>query len=89
MTEEYDVRIDERVLKELRAIGSAERNRTNKAILSLGENPRPGNAVRLVGRRGWRIRIGNYRVLYEINDVTRKVTVYRAGHRSKVYKLRE
>ncbi|MCC6152175.1 MAG: type II toxin-antitoxin system RelE/ParE family toxin [Candidatus Hydrogenedentes bacterium] len=89
MNDEYDVRIEERVLKELRAIAPTERQRITAAILTLRKNPRPGNAVRLVGQPGWRIRIGNYRVLYEIDDAARKVTIYRAGHRSDVYKMRE
>jgi mRNA interferase RelE/StbE len=55
------------------------------AIASLAENPRPSGCKKLVGREGWRIRIGNYRVIFEIDDVKREVTVMHIGHRRDIY----
>ena len=55
------------------------------AIDSLSQKPRPHGTKELVKHPGWRIRIGNYRILYEIDDLDHTVTVYRAGHRRNVY----
>ena len=56
------------------------------AITALSDNPRPSGAVRLVGRSGWRVRIGNYRVLYQIDDKNRIVTIVSVSHRRDVYR---
>jgi mRNA interferase RelE/StbE len=52
----------------------------------LRENPRPANCRKLTGRDGWRIRIGDYRVIYEINDAALSLTVLHVGHRREVYR---
>lgn len=59
------------------------------AIRSLASNPRPPNAALIAGTRKvrvWRIRVGDYRVLYEIQDDQMVVLVVRAGHRGEVYR---
>ena len=58
-----------------------------EAIESLGANPRPRQCKKLTGSaRSYRVRIGSYRLLYEVNDRNEVVIVYAAGHRSKIYK---
>jgi mRNA interferase RelE/StbE len=53
----------------------------------LAENPRPPKATKLIGRRNrWRVRAGNYRVLYEIDDDVLTVLVIRVAHRREVYR---
>ena len=47
--------------------------------------PRPNGCLRLTGREGWRMRVGRYRVLYDISDGRLTVTVIRLGHRRDVY----
>ena len=89
MKQTYEVRLDARVTRELRGINAKDRDRVLAAIESLAKEPRPTNAVRLVGQPGLRIRIGNFRVLYEIDDALCRVTVFRAGHRSDVYRSRD
>jgi mRNA interferase RelE/StbE len=54
--------------------------------MGLRENPRPANCRKLTGRDGWRIRIGDYRVIYEINDAAPSLTVFHVGHRREVYR---
>ena len=56
-----------------------------QAILNLAENPRPNGCKKLVGRDGYRIRIGNYRVIYEIFDAELLVDVIAVGHRKDIY----
>ena len=56
------------------------------AIRALGTNPRPSRVKKLAGRRDlYRIRVGDYRVIYAIDDSVRVVSVTRIGHRSNVY----
>jgi mRNA interferase RelE/StbE len=61
-----------------------------KRILSrLGEletNPRPTDVKKLKGRNAWRIRIGDYRVIYEIHDRELQILVITVGHRREVYR---
>ena len=56
------------------------------AMKALGETPRPSGCKKLTGREGWRIRVGDYRVVYEIDDDRKVVTVLHAGHRRDVYR---
>ena len=55
------------------------------AILELEENPRPAGNKKLKGRDGYRIRIGNYRVIYEIFDNELIIDVIALGHRKNIY----
>jgi mRNA interferase RelE/StbE len=56
------------------------------AIASLADDPRPYGYKKLKGEDAYRIRVGDYRVIYEINDNTIIVTVVSAGHRKDIYK---
>jgi mRNA interferase RelE/StbE len=53
--------------------------------MELEQDPRPPGCKKLKGRDAWRIRIGDYRVIYEINDGHLIVTVITIGHRREVY----
>jgi len=56
-------------------------------ILALSDNPRPIHSKKLSGAGSrWRIRTGDYRILYEIDDKSKVVRVYRIAHRKDVYK---
>ena len=55
-------------------------------ITALSDDPRPPGATRLVNRPEWRIRIGSYRVLYQINDKNGTVTVASVSHRRNIYR---
>ena len=57
-----------------------------RAIDELAENPRPRNSRKLRGKEGWRIRVGDYRVIYEIDDEAQEVLVLDVGHRRDVYR---
>ncbi|MCZ6552198.1 MAG: type II toxin-antitoxin system RelE/ParE family toxin [SAR324 cluster bacterium] len=56
------------------------------SVESLGDNPRPAGCVKLKGREGWRIRVGRYRVVYEIDDRGGTITVLHIGHRRDIYR---
>ena len=60
--------------------------RITTAIEKLEINPRPSGAKKLVGRSGWRLRVGDYRVIYTIEDNILVVMVVRVGHRKEIYR---
>ena len=84
---DYRIDLTRSCAKELDELPSREVVRLLAAIESLGSNPRPRRCKKLTGSaRSYRVRVGNYRVLYEVNDLNKAVTVYAAGHRGEVYK---
>jgi mRNA interferase RelE/StbE len=75
-----------RAQKELARLPTETYERLCAAIRSLGEEPRPSGCRKLSGRDGWRIRVGDFRVIFEIDDTLRTVTVLHIGHRRDVYR---
>lgn len=55
-------------------------------IARLAENPRPPGATKLTARDGYRIRVGDYRILYQIDDGAKAVIIYRVMARGDVYR---
>ena len=83
----YQVLLERRALKELSRLPSDITRRANASIDGLAAQPRPPGAKKLQGSRDqWRIRVGDYRILYEINDRAREVRVFAAGHRREIYR---
>ena len=77
----YTVRIHPRAIKDLKS----ERERIKNALIKLESSPTPTGSQKLKRTLNqWRIRIGNYRVLYEIGK--EKVVIYRIRHRKEVYR---
>ncbi|MBU1720816.1 MAG: type II toxin-antitoxin system RelE/ParE family toxin [Bacteroidetes bacterium] len=82
----YNVLIEKRVLKTLEELAEPSYTRIKSAILGLGNNPRPHGYKKLKNRNAYRIREGNYRIIYEIEDKIITVTVTHVGHRKEVYR---
>lgn len=82
----HSLSILRRAQKELAQISHGDYERIVEAIRGLAENPRPVGCRKLVGREGWRIRVGDFRVIYEIDDGQRSVTVLHVGNRRDVYR---
>jgi mRNA interferase RelE/StbE len=83
----YSVLIKPSARKELEAVDlKKDRQRIVAAILSLADDPRPSGCRKLSGRDKYRIRCGDYRVVYSVQDVVLVVTIVRVGHRSDVYR---
>jgi mRNA interferase RelE/StbE len=57
-----------------------------KVLTNLCQNPRPSGCEKLAGTDGWRIRVGDYRILYAIDDKIKLVTIYDSDHRREVYR---
>ncbi|MCH8225235.1 MAG: type II toxin-antitoxin system RelE/ParE family toxin [Chloroflexi bacterium] len=81
---EYTVSILRRAQRELARLPAEDYSRVRDAILGLAQEPRPTGCLRLTGRDGWRIRVGVYRVIFEIDDAQQAVTVLHVGHRRDV-----
>lgn len=60
--------------------------RVRDAIRELANDRRSPGCLKLTGRDGWRLRVGEFRVIYEIDDEHRLVTVLNVGHRRDVYR---
>ena len=72
--------------KELDSLSIQISSRIDPEINALANNPRPSGCVKLKGRQNqWRIRIGNYRVIYSIDDETFTIKIMEVGHRGGVY----
>jgi mRNA interferase RelE/StbE len=82
----YRVEVLPIAAKALRGLDRPVRERIQAAIDRLAENPRPSGCKKLVNLSAWRIRIGDYRVLYEIRDEVLVVSVVDVGHRSDIYR---
>ena len=82
----YRVLILRRAQKELGALPGAMFEKVVTSIRDLGEDPRAPGCRKLTGREGWRVRVGAYRVIYEIDDAGQCVTVLHVGHRKDVYR---
>ena len=82
----YEIQILRRAQRSLARLPEREYERVRDAIRILADEPRPPGCRKLTGRDGWRIRIGQYRVIYEIDDAARIVTVLDIGHRREVYR---
>ena len=82
----YRIIIENKAKKEIRILSPENIRRVIKAISHLKENPRPKRVKKLVDKTGWRIAVGNYRILYDVSDKEKKVSVYRVKHRREVYR---
>ena len=81
----YQVVIERYAEKQLAKIPNPHFNRIVRAINDLANNPRPYGYKKLTGRPGYRIRIGDYRVIYTIEDKLLKVFVIDIGDRKNIY----
>ena len=84
----YQVLLEGRAQKELEALPGVILKRVDVKLQALAKDPRPPGATKLQGKegQGWRIRVGDYRILYTVDDTARVVGVYRIKHRREVYR---
>ena len=82
----YELRIKASVAKDLRDLPKADVRRIVERIEGLREDPRPFGCEKLSALERYRIRQGNYRIIYEIFDAEIVVEVVKVGHRRDVYR---
>ena len=84
----YAVLLESRAEKELKSLPENVLKRVDNKLQALSLNPRPRGAAKLKGKEseGWRLRIGDYRILYQIDDKENAIHVYRVKHRREAYR---
>jgi len=82
----YNVRILRRAIKDIAVLPQDYARLVGQHIDRLTENPRPPDAKKLRGTSDYSLRVGVYRILYDIDDDAQSVTVYRVKHRREAYR---
>ena len=82
----YQVIISKKVAKQIEKIFEPDYTKIKDSILELAANPRPEGSKKLEGTTAYRIRQGNYRIIYDIEDKIRIVAILEVGHRKDIYR---
>lgn len=81
----YTIVLTKKAQKQLDSLPESMINSIISAISELEDNPRPSGCKKLKGRDGYRIRVGNYRIIYEVFDNKLLIDVIAVGHRKDIY----
>ena len=82
----YKILIKESAVRELENIPKKDIKKTIKRIQSLAQNPRPQGTQKLSAQERYRIRQGDYRIVYSIQDKEFTVHIFKIGHRREIYR---
>jgi mRNA interferase RelE/StbE len=82
----YRLQLKRSARKEIRSLHPVDRERVAEAIRALRDDPRPPGCKKLKEVDAWSVRVGDYRVIYDIDDEARLVMVIKVGHRRDVYR---
>lgn len=83
---DYQVLILPTALKDLAKIPKRNQLRIRSILVEFANTPRPVGCIKLTNSPYWRVREGDWRIVYEIDDTTRTVTILRIRHRREVYR---
>ncbi len=81
----YIVRFEKKAVKALEKMPPQQRLAIIEAATDLGTNPRPHGYKKLKGVNGYRLRVGDYRIIYDVNDKEIRITIVKIGHRKYIY----
>jgi len=82
----HRIDLSRRAEKDLERLPPRGAARVIAVLRRLAEDPRPAGASKLVAVDGYRMRVGEYRIVYDVDDAAEVVTVYRIRHRREVYR---
>ena len=83
----YEIFIERRAERDLKRMPAEDFSRVSRAVRAPATEPRPAGCRKIEGSKSdWRIRVGDHRVVYEIDDGTQAVRIMRVRHRSEVYR---
>ena len=83
----YSVEFTTAAARQVKKLPRPVRERLLSAIEKLGDDPRPPGCTKLVGEEtAWRLRVGDYRIVYDVFDDVLTVLIVRAGHRREIYR---
>lgn len=83
----YRLEVSHTAHRQICRLPAQTQERVNKAIARLADNPRLPGVKKLTAREGYRVRVGDYRILYQIDDDARLVVIYRVMARGDVYRI--
>jgi mRNA interferase RelE/StbE len=86
VTDSYSLLIKKSAEKELRGLQKADLARIVERIRSLAQQPRPAGCEKLSGQDRYRVRQGDYRIVYSVDDKQKVLEVVKIGHRREVYR---
>ncbi|MBX9659526.1 MAG: type II toxin-antitoxin system RelE/ParE family toxin [Nitrospiraceae bacterium] len=86
MTDSYSLAVKKSAERELRALPKIDLRRVLDRIRGLAQNPHPSGSEKLSGQCHYRVRQGDYRIVYSVDDDHRIITVVKIGHRREVYR---
>lgn len=81
----YQISIRKKAFQALEKIDEPDYSKIKAAIVNLAEDPRPAGCKKLKGRSGYRVRVGDYRIIYEVMDKILHIEVVQLGHRKDIY----
>jgi mRNA interferase RelE/StbE len=81
----YQLTFNKKAVQFLEKINDPDYSKIKSAINSLSDNPRPNGYKKLKGREGYRIRVGDYRIIYEVFDKHLIIEIIAVGNRKNVY----
>jgi mRNA interferase RelE/StbE len=82
----YRLEVSHTAHRQIVRLPAQTQERVNRAIAGLSENPRPPGSKKLTAREGYRVRVGDYRILYQVDDGAKLVVIYRVMSRGDVYR---
>lgn len=82
----HELRLHPEAARTYRRLRGPARERIGEAIGAFAADPRPRGAVMLAGRDDFRIRVGDYRIVYAVDDESQVVLIARIGHRREAYR---
>jgi mRNA interferase RelE/StbE len=83
----YRIDVKKSVFKDINKLNEADVPQVLRAIEALSKNPRSNQSIKLSGsEHSYRLRVGKYRILYQIDDSLKVITVFAVGHRKDIYK---
>jgi mRNA interferase RelE/StbE len=83
----YRLEVSRTAHRQIRRLPARTQERINNIIAGLAEEPRPPGVKKLTAREGYRIRAGDYRILYRIDDGAQSIVIFRVMSRGDVYRI--
>jgi len=82
----YKIKIISHAGKDLDYLQGKVFTKIKNEIIGLSKNPRPYGVIKLTNQEGYRLRLGDYRILYRIDDKLKEIFIYRIKHRKEAYR---
>ena len=82
----YQIQVSDTAKKNFRRLPAQDQKRVLEALNALGDDPRPRGCVALKAHMGYRIRVGDYRAIYAVDDAAKMITVLAVKHRREAYR---